>query len=94
MHTPQSPPSSSPGDDGASVEDARAAIGVVIAWYGRQMMTARRAGDQQRLAELAEQLRVCGEDRERLGDAGPGEIDRIIELYTERLRGLEDAGAS
>ncbi|MFD9598456.1 hypothetical protein ACFWA9_37635 [Kitasatospora sp. NPDC059973] len=69
-------------------EDARAAIGAVISWYGRQMMTARRAGDQQRLAELAERQRACGEDRERVGDAGPGEIDRITELYTERLKAL------
>ncbi|MFJ3221581.1 hypothetical protein ACIPLC_37415 [Kitasatospora sp. NPDC086801] len=53
------------------------------------MMTARRAGDQQRLEELAGRLQVCGEDRERLSDAGPGEIVRITELYTERLKVLE-----
>jgi len=86
--TPPFASPSSPGDGGASIEDARAAIGAVISWYGRQMMTARRSGDQQRLAELAEQQQACGEDRERLSDAGPGEIARIAELYIERLKAL------
>ncbi len=93
MHTPPSASPSSPGGDGASIEDARAAVGAVIAWYGRQMMTARRAGDQQRLADLAQQQQVCGQDRERLSEAGPGEIARITELYTERLRNLEAGGS-
>ena len=93
MHTPPSASPSSPGGGGASIEDARAAVGAVIAWYGRQMMTARRAGDQQRLADLAQQQQVCGQDRERLSDAGPGEIVRITELYIERLRNLEAGGS-
>jgi hypothetical protein len=65
------------------------AIGAVLTWYSGQMMTARRAGDQQRQEELAEQLQAVGQDRERLSNAGPGEIARITELYTERLRVLQ-----
>jgi len=88
VHTPSSPSPSSPRGS-ASIEDARGAIGAVISWYGRQMVAARRLGDQQRQEELAEQMQACGEDRERLSDAGPGEIARITELYTERLKALE-----
>ncbi|MFJ2781573.1 hypothetical protein [Kitasatospora sp. NPDC087315] len=63
-------------------------IAAVLSWYSRQLMTARRAGDQQRQEELAEQMQAVGQDRERLGNAGPGEIARIAELYTERLKAL------
>ncbi len=89
MHTPPTPSPSSPEGGGASVEDAQVAITAVLTWYSRQMMTARRAGDQQRQEKLAEQLQAVGRDQERLGDAGPGEIARITELYTGRLKHLE-----
>ncbi|MGW3045874.1 hypothetical protein ACWC9T_39050 [Kitasatospora sp. NPDC001159] len=92
MHTPPPASSSSPEGGDASYEDAKEAIGAVIAWCSRELMAARRSGDQQRQQDLAAQLQVCGEDRERLVDAGPAEIGRITELYTERLKSLEAAG--
>ncbi|MFJ9461473.1 hypothetical protein ACIRST_41190 [Kitasatospora sp. NPDC101447] len=92
MHTPPSGSSSSPEGGGASVEDAQEVIGAVVAWCSRELLAARRSGDQQRQQDLAAQLQVCGEDRARLADAGPAEIGRITELYTERLKFLDAAG--
>ncbi|MFG2910921.1 hypothetical protein ACGF13_38475 [Kitasatospora sp. NPDC048286] len=92
MHTPPPASSPSPDGDGTSYEDAKEAIGAVIAWCSRELMAARRLGDRQRQQDLAAQLQVCGEDRKRLADAGPGEIGRITELYAERLKFLQAAG--
>ncbi|WP_158835884.1 hypothetical protein [Streptomyces sp. NRRL S-350] len=92
MHTPPSASSPSPEGGGASYEDAKEAVDAVIAWYSRQLLDARRAGDQQRLAELTEQMQACAEDRRGLIDAAPAEIERVVELYTERLKSLEAAG--
>ncbi|GAA2984670.1 hypothetical protein GCM10010519_18900 [Streptomyces lactacystinicus] len=94
MHTPPpaSPPSPSPDGGGAFYEDAKEAIGAVMAWCSRELMAARRSGDQQRQEDLVAQLQVCGQDRQRLADAGPAEIGRITELYTERLKFLQAAG--
>ena len=89
MHTPPSASPSSPGGDGASIEDARAAIGTVISWYSRELLDARRSGDQQRLEEIRAEMLACAEDRRRLGDASPGEIERLTGLYAERLGNLE-----
>lgn len=89
MPTPEPTPSPSPESGGASIEDARAVIRAVISWSAGQMMTARRAVDQQRLAELTEQQQACGRDLERLNDAEPGEVARITEVYTERLKVLQ-----
>ncbi|WP_329587194.1 hypothetical protein OG500_37675 [Kitasatospora sp. NBC_01250] len=88
MHTPPSASSPSPDDDTASYEDAKEAVSAVITWYGRQLLDARRSGDQQRLEELTEQMKVCTEDRRRLVGAAPQEIERLKVLYTERLRNL------
>ncbi|MFI9366506.1 hypothetical protein ACIG5E_36460 [Kitasatospora sp. NPDC053057] len=88
---PASPPASpsSPEDGSASVEDAEEVIGAVAVWCSRELLAARRSGDQQRQQDLTAQLQVCGEDRQRLASAGPAEIGRITELYTERLRFLQ-----
>ncbi|GLW58121.1 hypothetical protein [Kitasatospora phosalacinea] len=89
MHTPPPGSSSSPEDGGSHVEDAQEAIGAVVAWYSRRLMEARRAGDQQRLEELTELLQACAEDRRRLVDAAPEELERVSAQYAERLRKME-----
>ncbi|MFJ9523223.1 hypothetical protein ACIRPK_33900 [Kitasatospora sp. NPDC101801] len=86
MDNPPSVPSPSPGDGDGSVDVAQETIGAVIVWYSRQLMAARRSGDEQRQRELAAQIRECGEDRERLADASATEVVRITELYTEHLK--------
>ncbi|MFB7672310.1 hypothetical protein ACFC26_12925 [Kitasatospora purpeofusca] len=91
MHAPPPASSSSPEDSGASVEDAEEVIGAVAVWCSRELLAARRSGDQQRQDDLVAQLQVCGEDRQRLVDSGPAEIGRITELYTERLKFLRAA---
>ncbi|MFJ7250157.1 hypothetical protein ACIQWA_36735 [Kitasatospora sp. NPDC098652] len=91
MHTP--PPPSSPDDGSTPYEAAKEAVGAVIAWYGRQLLDARRAGDQQRQEELTGQMQACTEDRRRLVDAAPEEIEHIKDLYAERLRNLEVGGS-
>ncbi|AUG76855.1 hypothetical protein CFP65_1990 [Kitasatospora sp. MMS16-BH015] len=88
MNTPETPSTPSTGD-GAAYEDAQEVLGAVLAWYSRAMMEARRSGDEQRLEELTERMRACAEDRRRLVEATPEEIERTTELYGERLRDLE-----
>lgn len=88
---PQSPsgPAPGPGDENTvGAEEARQIVGAVIAWYNRQLLLARRSRDQQRLEELTRQRQKCMEDHERLQDAGPEEIARIADFYTERLTEL------
>jgi hypothetical protein len=91
---PQSPePAPRPGGDSAvGVEEAHQIVGFVIAWYGQELLRARRSGDQQRLEELKTQRQKCVEDQIRLRDAGPEEAARIAGVYTERLKELEASG--
>ncbi|MFF7764152.1 hypothetical protein [Streptomyces griseorubiginosus] len=64
-------------------------MGAVIAWYNRQLLLARRSGDQQRLEELTAQRQKPVEDQARLQDAGSEEIARIAGAYSELLAELE-----
>ncbi|MEV7470864.1 hypothetical protein AB0O20_30820 [Streptomyces kronopolitis] len=82
-------PAPGPAGDQVGVEEAHEIVGAVLAAYNRQLLLARRAGDQQRLEELMSQQRKCVEDRARLNDAGPEEISRIAALYAELLKGLD-----
>lgn len=89
---PQSPSGPGPGQgDGSTVgaEEAHQIVGAVIAWYSRQLLLARRSGDEPYLEELTTQRQKCVEDQARLQDAGPEEIARIADFYTERLEELE-----
>ena len=67
-------------------------MGAVLAAYNRQLLLARRAGDEQRLEELMRQQRKCAEDRARLDDAGPEEIARIAAAYAELFKELDTPG--
>ncbi|GAA3372618.1 hypothetical protein GCM10017744_104860 [Streptomyces antimycoticus] len=102
MHDPASSPSSpdrppqpgqapGPGDETPGYEVAHDIVGLVIAWYSRALLLARRSGDQQRLEELKMQRQKCVEDQQRLQDAGPKEIARIAAEYATRLKELEAA---
>ncbi|MBO3681698.1 hypothetical protein [Streptomyces sp. NEAU-YJ-81] len=64
-------------------------MGMVIAWYSRQLLLARRSGDQQRLEEFKARRQECVEDQHRLRDAEPEETARIAAAYTARLKELE-----
>ncbi|MGW7386896.1 hypothetical protein [Streptomyces sp. NPDC054794] len=64
-------------------------MGNVLSWYNRQLLLARRTGDQPRLEELMMQRQQCVEDQVRLRDAGPEEVTRIADVYTERLKELQ-----
>lgn len=89
---PQSPSGPAPGPGGENTvgaEEAHQIVGAVIAWYNRQMLLARRSGDEQRLEELKGQRQKSVEDQARLQEAGPEEIARIADFYTERLTELE-----
>lgn len=77
-----------PHDD-VSYEVAREIVGTVIAWYSRQMLLARRTGDQRRLEELKAERQQCVDDQHRLEEAGPEEITRIADVYTARWKELE-----
>ncbi|MEE6269117.1 hypothetical protein V2E29_26210 [Streptomyces diastatochromogenes] len=85
------PPSGPPDGDDVGREVAYEIVGSVIAWYSRQLLLARRSGDQQRLEELKARRQDCEEDQHRLQDAGPKEITRIAAEYTARLKELEAA---
>ncbi|WP_316782909.1 hypothetical protein [Streptomyces sasae] len=85
---PQSPPGLG-GENTVGVEEARQAVGTVIAWYNRQLLRARRSGDQPRLDQLTTQRQKCVEDQARLEEAGPEEIARVADFYTQRLGELE-----
>ncbi|MFE9427713.1 hypothetical protein ACFYNO_32640 [Kitasatospora sp. NPDC006697] len=89
MHNPSAPFPSPEGGGGASVEEVDEAIGAVIAQYGRQLLAARRGGDQQHQEELAARIQACSQDRERLGQATAEEVDRIAGRYAELLKSLE-----
>ncbi|PBC72371.1 hypothetical protein BX261_7307 [Streptomyces sp. 2321.6] len=99
MHDSALPPPSSPnpssgpapvsGGDDVGYEAAYETVGAVIAWYSRQLLHARRSGDQQRLEELKAERQECVEDQHRLREAGPEEITRIAAVYTARLNELE-----
>jgi hypothetical protein len=89
---PQSPSGPAPGSGGENtvgIEEAHQVVGAVIAWYNRHLLLARRSGDQRRLEELTAQRQKCVEDQARLQDAGPEEITRIADSYTELLAELE-----
>ncbi|MFF5188747.1 hypothetical protein ACFY30_34115 [Streptomyces sp. NPDC000345] len=68
-------------------------VGNVIAWYSRQLLLARRSGDEQRLEELKARRQECVEDQNRLRTAGPDEITRIAAVYAARLKELEASEA-
>ncbi|MEV5982809.1 hypothetical protein [Streptomyces sp. NPDC052114] len=96
MHDPGSSSSSPiPQPDGqASAEDVAAAaeaVDQVLAWYSRQILIERRssAPDPRRLEQLMAQRQVCGEDRDRLDEAGPQEVARLAAHYTARLQELQ-----
>ncbi len=99
MHDPESrepsvpdepPPASGAGQPhDVSYEVAREIVGTVIAWYSRQMLLARRAGDQHRLEELKSRWQQCVDDQHRLEGAGPEEITRIADVYTAHWKELE-----
>ncbi|MCQ8835804.1 hypothetical protein [Streptomyces malaysiensis] len=97
MHDPASSPDGpsqpgqplDPGGDSPGYEVAHEIVGMVIAWYSRQLLLARRSGDQQRLDELKTRRQECVEDQHRLRDAEPEEVGRIADVYTERLKELE-----
>lgn len=87
-----SAPAPGPGGDRVGAEEAHQIVGAVLAAYSRQLLLARRAGDQQRLEELMRQQRKCAEDRARLNDAGPEEIARIAAEYAELFKELDASG--
>ncbi|MBC3844556.1 hypothetical protein GXW82_43565 [Streptacidiphilus sp. 4-A2] len=86
MHASES--ASSAGDGGSPTEVARQRIDAVVTWYTKEVMTARRSGNQQRQDALTAQLQACAADRNRLADAGPEEAERLAAVYTERLNAL------
>ncbi|WP_432004238.1 hypothetical protein [Streptomyces sioyaensis] len=104
MHDPASPsspdprsssvPAPGPGrENHVDVEEAHQIVGAVLAAYSRQLLLARRAGDQQRLEELLRQQRKCAKDRARLTpDAKPEEIARIAAEYTKLFKELDASG--
>jgi len=89
--SPLSGPAPDPDANAVGYEEAFDIVGTVIAWYSRQVILARRAGEQERLDELMAQRRKCVEDQHRLRDAGSEEIARIAAEYTARLSELEAA---
>ncbi|GAA3163402.1 hypothetical protein [Streptomyces ramulosus] len=86
---PPSGPAPGPAGDRVEVEEAQQLVGAFLSACNRQLLLARRAGDQQRLEELKVRQRKCVEDQVRLRDAGPEEIARIAALYDGLLRDLE-----
>ncbi|MGA4953777.1 hypothetical protein [Streptomyces lydicamycinicus] len=64
-------------------------MGAVLSACNRQLLHARRSGDQRRLEELKAQQQKCVEDQVRLRDAAPEEIARIAAVYNELLNELE-----
>jgi hypothetical protein len=82
-----------PDDGGTPAEAALKVVTAVLAGYSRQLLAARRSGDQQRLQEVSARMQECTEDRDRLADAGPEEIERITDLYTERLKNPDLTGS-
>ncbi|MFC1405763.1 MULTISPECIES: hypothetical protein [Streptacidiphilus] len=89
MHAPE--PASSPGEGGSPTELARQRIDAVISWYTKEVMAARRSGDQQLQAALTAQLQACAADRSRLADAEPEDVERLAAEYTQRLNALTTA---
>ncbi|MGW1109322.1 hypothetical protein [Streptomyces sp. NPDC002540] len=96
MHDPASPspeePSPPPaGPPGADYTAAVDAVRQVIAWYGRQILDARRAAepDPARLEQLMARQRACVQDRSALEEGSPEEVKRIAALYKARLQELK-----
>ncbi|GAA1924230.1 hypothetical protein [Streptantibioticus ferralitis] len=100
MHDPTSPSSNSPQPspggpaDTGGYETAVETVGLVIAWYSRQILAERRSDtpDPERLEQLMAQQRACVQDQRRLEEAGPEEAARITAVYAARLKELEDSG--
>jgi hypothetical protein len=86
-------PAWDPDGGDAGYEMAHEIVGNVIAWYSRQLLLARRSGDEQRLEELKARRQECVEDQNRLREAGPEEIARIAAVYAARLKELEASEA-
>ncbi|MGW1364494.1 hypothetical protein ACWCQP_44705 [Streptomyces chartreusis] len=87
------PPAGDPAGDDAGYEVAHEIVGNLIAWYSRQLLLARRSGDQERLEDLKTQRQQCVDDQHRLREAGPEEVARIAASYAARLKELDAAGA-
>ncbi|MGW7261286.1 hypothetical protein [Streptomyces sp. NPDC054834] len=86
-------PAWDPDGGDAGYEMAHEIVGNVIAWYSRQLLLARRSGDEQRLEELKARRQDCVEDQNRLREVGPEEIARIAAVYAARLKELEASEA-